>query len=202
MPEWYIEAITSDEDPVIVNKEMRKKCWITDEMSQEIRHYYPTREEMHIDKVLGDCTRDLEAFSRKCEALFPEGRTFMSYVQFVQAAKHFLERWNCKKVCGSFKITCFYSEGRKSNKYISKCEPCKRRKTVPSLKTQYKCPFEIRYAYLKIDKQDKKQASYYKVKIIRCNYNHTFLHLHLFHNLLSIYVVPQNILSFTYARPK
>ena len=128
---------------------------------------------MHINTVLGDCTRDLEAFSRKCAALFPVGRTFMSYVQFVQAAKHFLEGWNCKKVCGSFKITCFYSESRKSNKYISTCEPCKRRKTVPSLKTQYKCPFEIRYAYLKNHKEDKKQACYYKVKITRCNYNHT-----------------------------
>ena len=148
VPEWYIEAITSDDEPEAINKDIRERCWITNEMSEEIRSYYPSKDEIHINDALGDCTRDLEAFSRKCALMFPKGRIFMSYVQFTQAAKHFLEGWNCKKVGSSFKVTCFYAENRKSNKYVSKCDPCKRRKTNPSLKTQYKCPFVMRYSYL------------------------------------------------------
>ena len=130
VPEWYIEAITSDDEPEAINKDIRGRCWITNEMSEEIRSYYPTKDEIHIDDALGDCTRDLEAFSQKCALMFPEGRIFMSYVQFSQAAQHFLEGWNCKKVSSSFKVTCFYTENRKSNKYVSKCEPCKRRKKI------------------------------------------------------------------------
>ena len=138
-------------------------------MSEEIRSYYPTKDEIHINDALGDCTRYLETFSRKCALMFPEGRTFMSYVQFTQAAKHFLEGWNCKKVSSSFKVTCFYAENRKSNKYVSKCNPCKRRKTNLSLKSQYKCPFVMRYSYLKTDIKRKQPACFKKVKVTKCN---------------------------------
>ena len=41
--------------------------------------------------TFGSCTRDLEAFYQTCAFMFPEGRTFMSYVQFSQAAKYFLK---------------------------------------------------------------------------------------------------------------
>ncbi len=99
---------------------------------------------------MGDCVRDLEAFKVKCSYVFPVGRVFLSKIQFVQAAKHFLGGWNVKKVHHGKKIRCFFSDN--GEKKQSTCDPEKRRATYRSVKKQYNCPFEIRYSYIDLKK--------------------------------------------------
>ena len=100
--------MTSNRDSQSIHKDITKRCWITDDFSEDIRRFYPTRDEIRVNSTLGDCVRDLNAFKRKCAILFPVGRVFLSKIQFDQAAKHFLDGWNCKKVHHGKKIRCFF----------------------------------------------------------------------------------------------
>ena len=133
---------------------------------------YPTASESRTHAVTAVCHRDLDAFNSKCTSLFPKDRVFMSKTQLDQAANHFLNGWNCKKVHASKSVRCFYSAPTKKA-YVSKCAPSKQRKKEPSMKTQYQCPFVIRYSYLNIKKNDNKPNIMYKVKITECNPKHT-----------------------------
>ena len=171
LPSWYIETMTSDLEPKEIHNDISKRCWLTEDLQEEIRRNYPTKEEIRMNEAMGDCVRDLEAFKVKCSYVFPVGRVFLSKIQFVQAAKHFLDGWNVKKVHHGKKIRCFFSDN--SKKTESTCDPEKRRVTYGSVKKQYNCPFEIRYSYIDLKKHSKVPLSFFKVKITWCNYNHT-----------------------------
>ena len=110
LPTWYIETMTSDLEPFRIHSDISKRCWLTPELQEEIRRNYPTRDEIRVNPSMGDCVRDLEAFKVKCSYIFPVGRVFLSKIQFVQAAKHFLDGWNVKKVHHGKKIRCFFSD--------------------------------------------------------------------------------------------
>ena len=173
IPEWYIETMTSNRDSQSIHKDITKRCWITEDFSEEIRRFYPNRDEIRLNSTLGDCVRDLNAFKRKCAVLFPVGRVFLSKIQFDQAAKHFLDGWNCKKVHHGKKIRCFFSVSSHKQSYKSTCDPQKRRTITSSVKKQYECPFELRYSFLDMKRNMKLPLSFYKVKTTWCNYNHT-----------------------------
>ena len=171
LPSWYIESMTADLEPLEIHKSISKRCWLTEELQEEIRSYYPTRDEIRMNPTMGDCVRDLEAFKRKCSILFPVGRVFLSHIQLVQALKHFLDGWNVKKVHHGKKVRCYFSDtGRKKE---STCDQIIRRNIPSSVKKQYNCPFEIRYSFMGVIKHKKVPFSFYKVKITWCNYNHS-----------------------------
>ena len=173
IPSWYKEVISSNRDLGILDEEMRNRCWMTDELATEIRKYYPSTDEIMFNKSIGDCTRDHEAFHKKCSELFPEGRVFLSYIQLNQAAKHFLDGWYIKGSFGNMRVSCFYSNVRKST-YTSTCDPSKKRKTKPSLKQQYQCPFQLRYNFLEKKGSDEELPnSFWKVKLTTCQYDHS-----------------------------
>ena len=113
IPDWYIEIMSSHQHENRIHNDISKQCWLTDDLQEEIRSYYPSRDEILINQAMSDCVRDLDAFEKKCSQLFPVGRVFLSKLQFDQAAKHFLDGWNCKKVHHGKKIRCFFSVGEK-----------------------------------------------------------------------------------------
>ena len=172
VPDWYLNTIVSNDLPEVTGKLMRKMCWITQDLHNELESYYPVADEIQIDRVTGICKRDLEAFETKCTLMFPKGRIFMSEVQLDQAAKYFLDGWNVKKIHNSKKIQCYYGTGRKNN-YVSTCAPHKRRHVEPTLKEQYKCPFQISYSHIGVTKKLLKPRIFYHVKITALNPIHT-----------------------------
>ena len=149
-PDWYISEMVSTELRAIVNSRLLKRNWITQDLAEEIQSKFPTRDEIITNSVTGACERDLNAFKVKCEAMFPVGRVFMSFTQLVQSTKHFLTGWNVQKVHGSKKIRCFYGKNANKKPYKSTCDVNKRRKVEPRLKSQYQCPFEIKYSFLDV----------------------------------------------------
>ena len=172
VPDWYLNMIVSNDMVEETAKKMTSKNWITHDLQAEIESNYPAVDEIHIDLVTGICKRDLDAFKRKCELMFPKGRIFMSSTQLDQAAKYFLDGWNVKKVHNAKKILCFYGISRKKN-YVSTCDPSKRRKVDTSLKEQYQCPFKIQYSHIGISNKMKKPRIFYHVKITNLNASHT-----------------------------
>jgi len=81
VPDWYLNMIVSNEMVEETGKKMTSKNWITHDLQAEIESNYPAVDEIHIDLVTGICKRDLDAFKRKCELMFPKGRIFMSSTQ-------------------------------------------------------------------------------------------------------------------------
>lgn len=173
IPDWYEEVMTSSEDKEAIEKDLKQRCWVTDDLSTEIRNHYPTSDEIIVNRSIGNCTRDMTAFQKKCAAVFPTGRIFMSYKQVQQAAKHFLTGWNCKKSGGGMFVSCFYSKRQGTSSYKSSCEPAKRRSIQPSLKEQFQCPFIIRYTFHPNDRDTTLPNIFHKVRITTCNYEHT-----------------------------
>ena len=172
VPDWYNGEWTSNNDFSGISTISKKKNWITNDLKNEIESHYPSTDEIRINKVTRVCTRDIDAFKRKCLKLFPVGRIFMSNMQLDQAAKYFLQGWNCKKVHNSKNILCFYGiKGRKKT-YVSKCAPDKRRKVESSMKTQYQCPFRIGYSIVAFNRKAKRPTCMYQVKVTICNPNH------------------------------
>ena len=96
IPGWYTKMITSDIDPQCINKAIIKQYCITGELSEEIRSYYPTRDEIYMNQTSGDCERDLEASKMKCATMFPIRHVFLNKTQLDQA--FFSNDCNCKKV--------------------------------------------------------------------------------------------------------
>ena len=47
IPEWYIEIMTSDKYPERINKDIQRRCWLTDELQEEIRSHYPSGVSMY-----------------------------------------------------------------------------------------------------------------------------------------------------------
>jgi len=172
-PDWYLNALAIDEDSSVKKEKFMKSNWITPELASEIQGQFPTVHEINTNSITGSCERDLVAFTAKCEQLFPVGRVFMSFTQLVQASRHFLTGWNCKKVHMSKRITCYYGKCPNSRVYESTCETDKRRTKITSMKEQYGCPFEIRYNFLKYNEGTKRDNVFYKVKITKCVATHT-----------------------------
>ena len=148
IPEWHQIRLNSGEDPRIIAKDISERCWVPDKLGEEIRSYYPNEQERVFDKALCEISCDAEAFKKKCSELFPVGRIFCSRIQLKQALENFLKAWNCKIASHGSSFVCFYSDRPLAKKYEPTCEPCKRRKTVVSLKKQYKCPFQIRFSLI------------------------------------------------------
>ena len=171
-PDWYITLAVSNKEPSVINAEYRKRNWITKGLLDELATVYPTAEECTINRLNRCCGRSLDAFHEKCTKMFPINRVFMNYIQLDQAAKYFLDGWNCKKVHVGKSFRCAYSETMKKA-FVSKCDASKRRKTEASVKTQYQCPFIIRYSFLGYNRKNIKPSSFYKVKITECNTAHT-----------------------------
>ena len=174
IPSWYTEVMTSEAPPKNIHNDIMHRNWISTELAQEIRAYYPDEGEYVSNINTGIMKADMEAFKEKCEAMFPVGRIFLSKFQLIQAIDNFLEAWNCKLFTHGSACLCFYSASAiKKKPYISKCDPSKKRVTSTSLKLQYKCPFEIKYSKMKCKKRINYPDSFYKVHITTCNYNHT-----------------------------
>ena len=98
--DWYKEVMLSSQDSETIAKDLKRRCWVTNDLSEEIRKHYPTEDEVIINRSIGNVTRDMSAFQNKCVVVFPKGRVSLSYQQVQQTAKHFLTGWNCKKVVG------------------------------------------------------------------------------------------------------
>ena len=63
LPSWYIETMTSDLEPKDIHNDISKRYWLTDDLQEEIRRNYPTKEEIRMNEAMGDCVRDLEIVS-------------------------------------------------------------------------------------------------------------------------------------------
>ena len=46
LPPWYIETMTYDLEPVQIHNDISKRCWLTEDLQEEIRHNYPSKEEV------------------------------------------------------------------------------------------------------------------------------------------------------------
>ena len=66
IPDWFIEIMTSDKHVNRIHCDISKRCWLTDELQEEIRSYYPSSNGIQVNEVMGNCVRDLEAFMRNC----------------------------------------------------------------------------------------------------------------------------------------
>ena len=78
VPDWYNAEWSSNNDFSGISTISKKKNWITNDLKNEIESHYPSTDEIRINKVTRVCTRDIDAFKRKCLKLFPVGRIFMS----------------------------------------------------------------------------------------------------------------------------
>ena len=128
-PAWYLTAIQANcnKSHEEIHADLSVRNWITTGLLSEIQSMYPTASESRTNAVTAVCYRDLDAFNSKCTSLFPKDRVFMSKTQLDQAANHFLNGWNCKKVHAGKSVRFFYSAPTKKA-YVSKCAPSKQRK--------------------------------------------------------------------------
>ena len=95
--------------------------WITHDLAREIEGQYPSAEEINTNSLSECCSRDLDAFKVKCSIIFPVDRIFMSFTQFVQAAKYFLAGWNIKGSHAGKSYRCYYGLSSGRSEYKSKC---------------------------------------------------------------------------------
>ena len=70
--------MSSRHDLKKMNEEMLLKNWLTNDLQKEIECYFPSGEDLIIDKFKNTCVRDPGAFHRNCQKMFPEHRIFAS----------------------------------------------------------------------------------------------------------------------------
>lgn len=142
----------------------------------EVRLMAPARGEI---KRQNDNEHNKEAFERDAALLFPKGRQFASYTQLVQATKMFLDSWATQGVHEQKRIVCHYSESRKKKKTVALSDRTNRqeRNIAPSMKTQCKCPFQMRHSFVdyRVDPAlgQKKPPMHYRVQITGAVHQHT-----------------------------
>jgi hypothetical protein len=157
--------------------EMKNLDWMTPDLIKEVEACYPTASEVNQGT---ENSRDLDAFKRKAELLFPVGRVFASYKQLNQAAGRFLDAWAIQKVHVSKSIRCHFGKSTKKRKLNP--DESKRRKRQ-TLKDVVDCPFVIKYSYVGYshNMSTKKPDICYNVKITTADYNHTCTMNSVFH---------------------
>jgi hypothetical protein len=155
--------------------ELLKKNWLTPDLVREIESCFPTKDQKS-NTPKGDNIRDLEAFKVKAAKLLPKGRIFVGFKQLDQEVfKMFLDAWAINKVHVTKQICRFYSKTSKKKPRLHETQPnAGRSKAETSVKTIYKCPFEIRYSFMNYCKKTptKNPDNFYRVKITGVNYKH------------------------------
>ena len=82
--------MNSNDDPQIIHNDIKKRDWMVEDLNEEIKKKYPSKEEISVDNTIGEWKGDLDAFKQKCAAVFPINRVFMSQIQLLQETKFFL----------------------------------------------------------------------------------------------------------------
>ena len=134
-------------------------------MQLELITYYP--KEHDVDITNGG--RNKIAFSIACEATFPVGRVFCSFLQINQVLKLFLEQWAVTKSSQGKTITCAYGQKQiyKKSKYQKKTA------TNDDFLKEHNCLFQVKYSYVSLLRDKQKLLTFYRVKITQLETKHT-----------------------------
>ena len=62
IPECYHERINSNDEPKIIHNNIKKRDWMLEDLNEEIKKRYPSKEEITVDNSIGEWKGDLDVF--------------------------------------------------------------------------------------------------------------------------------------------
>lgn len=69
-PDWSLSVLISNRSLFEINNDLKKGNWLTTNLLLEIQSRYPDDNEIINNSTNGICTRNLDAYSTKCEVAY------------------------------------------------------------------------------------------------------------------------------------
>ena len=168
IPDFVSELNQSISDRNQLDREFKHRDWICDGLKGEIESCFPKQNDVYVNR-----SRNKESFKQSFDKLFPINRLFAACdVQLEQVIKAFAKTWAFVVTKAGKLFQCHYSERLKFKKTMSSAFVPNSSHTTTTAKTMnrslkdvFKCPFVLRYSYVKRPRAEKGLTSLYKVKI-------------------------------------